>query len=494
VALVASLGCAALALLAWGAFDPELSRADGGDGFQLVERTSFVRALGIEVFLGVDGASLPLVVMCAVAAPCGVLASWGERRNPSVFFACYMLLVGASLGALVALDSALFFGCLALALTAAFLLVGLYDQKDGTRAASRMLVVCGVGLALAFVALGALHAVKSRAFLVDGSPIAHTWAFPELARIDYVGTRALLFGVPLAKCAFALSFVGLAICAGLFPFHVWLAPVLRSAPPAASMMVCVGFTRAAMLGLLRFVVVLPESARWAAPTVCVIGAAGALYGAAVALGDRDLVGVATFGLVSLSGIALAGMASLTSQALLGAVGGIAASGCAAAAAMITLGAIRERVGTVDVRQIRGLAIEAPLLACALGIAALGVGGVPGSASFWATCLVGLGAVVREPGVATAVLVGAVLLAASQSMPMIRAVRGRLPEPLRRGASLTPYGGHVPDLRPRELAALAPLLLLIVLLGFYPAPLLGRASTTVRDITDLITPKGWTQID
>jgi NADH-quinone oxidoreductase subunit M len=214
----------------------------------------------------------------------------------------------------------------------------------------------------------------------------------------------------------------------------------------------------------------------------------------VALGDRDLVGVATFGLVSLSGIALAGMASLTSQALLGAVGGIAASGCAAAAAMITLGAIRERVGTVDVRQIRGLAIEAPLLACALGIAALGVGGVPGSASFWATCLVGLGAVVREPGVATAVLVGAVLLAASQSMPMIRAVRGRLPEPLRRGASLTPYGGHVPDLRPRELAALAPLLLLIVLLGFYPAPLLGRASTTVRDITDLITPKGWTQID
>jgi NADH-quinone oxidoreductase subunit M len=147
-----------------------------------------------------------------------------------------------------------------------------------------------------------------------------------------------------------------------------------------------------------------------------------------------------------------------------------------------------------VREIRGLAIEAPLLACALGIAALGVGAVPGSAGFWATCLVGLGAVVREPGVAMAVLASAVLLAASQSLPMIRAVRGRLPEQLRRGESLTPYGGHVPDLRPRELAALAPLLLFIVLLGFYPAPLLGRASTTVRDITDLITPKGWTQID
>jgi NADH-quinone oxidoreductase subunit M len=261
------------------------------------------------------------------------------------------------------------------------------------------------------------------------------------------------------------------------------------------MMVCVGFTRAAMLGLLRIdIVVLPESMRWAAPMLCALGAAGALYGAAVAMGARDLVSVVAFGFVAMSGVAFAGLVSLTPQALLGAIGGIATSGCAAAAALLAVGALRERIGTVDVRQIRGLAIEAPLLACTLGIAALGVGAVPGSASFWATCLVGIGAVVREPAVATAVLVSAVLLAASQTTALIRIVRGRLPEPLRRSESLTSYGGHVPDLRPRELVALAPLLLFIVLFGFCPAPLLGRAATTARDINVLVNPKGPMQIE
>jgi NADH-quinone oxidoreductase subunit M len=250
-----------------------------------------------------------------------------------------------------------------------------------------------------------------------------------------------------------------------------------------------------MLGLLRIdVVVLPEGARWAAPVLGALGAAGALYGALVAIGERNLVGVVSFGCVSLSGGVLLGLASLTPQALLGAIGAIAMSGVAAAAAMLALGALRDRIATVDSREVRGIAIEAPLLACALGVAALGVGAVPGSGSFWTTWLVGLGAIVREPGAAAALLGSAVLLAASQTMPILRVVRGRLPEPLRRGESLTPWGGHVPDLRPRELAALAPLLLVILVLGFYPAPLLGRAQTTARDMNELVNPPGPGQIE
>ena len=499
LALAASLACAAAALLAWGTFDAELSRADGGDGFQLVERASFVRALGMEIFLGVDGASLPLVVLCALAAPCGVLASWGERRNPSIFFACYMLLVGASLGALVALDAALFFGCLALAAFAAFVLVGLFGKGEGLAsavAASRMLLLCGTGLVVLVVALFALHAVSVRTFLGDGSPVTHTWAFTELSRIDFVGARVRLFGAPLAKCAFVLSFIGLACVGAVFPFHAWLRPVLRSAPPAVALMILAGLTRAAMLGLLRIdLVLLPESTRWAAPMLGAIGAAGALYGALVAMGDRDLVGIVTFGIVSLSGVAVVGIASLTPEALLGTIGGIAAAGCAGASAMLVLGFLRERIATLDAREIRGIGIEAPLFASMLGVAALGAAAVPGSASFWSVWLVGLGEIVRDPSIATAVLVSAVLLAASQTMPMLKIVRGRLPEASpHRGESLTPYGGRVPEVRPREVAALAPLLVLIVVLGFYPVLLLGRAQVTARDMNELVNRAGPGQIN
>lgn len=495
VALAGTLACAATALVAWWAFDPELVRANGGDGFQLVERAGFLRSVGVEVSLGLDGVSLPLFVVCALAAPCGVLASWEQRKSPAVFFALYTLLAGASLGAFVALDGVLFVFCLALALASAFLLVGLFGRDDARAAAGRMLVLGGLGVVLTAVVIGALHGASARNFLVDGSPVPHTWALPELARVDFAGARSTLFGAPLAKSAFVLSLVGLGLVGAVFPFHAWLAPVLRGAPPAVSALLCVGLTRAAMLGILRLdASILPESLRWAAPALGALGAAGALYAAFVAIGERDYASIASFALVSMSGVALVGVAALTPQALLGAVAAIATSGCAVAAAMLALGALRERTATLDARELRGLAIEAPLLAVAVGAAAVACGALPGTASFWTTWLVGLGAVVREPGLATAVLAGAVLLAASQAMPMLRLVRGRLPESLRRGEALTPHGGRIPDLRPRELAALAPLLLLLVLLGFYPAPLLGRAASTVRDLNEQVNPPGPEQIN
>ncbi len=490
VALAASLVCATLAIVAWATFDAELTREGGGDGFQLVERATYLRSVGGEIFLGVDGASLPLVVLCAITAPCGVLLSWEQRKNPAVFFALYMLLVGASLGALVALDALLFVFCLTVALGAAWMLVSLFGTEDAQVAASRMLVLGGLGVALFAFAIAALHASSTRAFLVDGSPVPHSWAFSELARVDFATPSVHLFGAPLTKAAFVLSFAGLALVGALFPFHAWIAPVAKSAPSAATAIVCVGLTRAALLGIVRVdVAVLPESLRWCAPAIGALGAAGALYAAFVAIAERDLASVASFGLVSLSSAALVGLGALTPQGLLGTVCGIAGSGAAAACAMLALGVLRERTETLDVRQVRGLAIESPLLACALAIALLGVGAFPGTLSFWTTWLVSLGAVVREPGVAAFALASAVLLAASQSSALVRLVRGRLPEPLRASPQLVPFGGRVPDLRPRELAALAPLVVLIVLLGFYPSPLLGRATTTVRDLVELVMPAG-----
>jgi NADH-quinone oxidoreductase subunit M len=482
VALAASLASAALAIAAWAWFDPELSRASGNDGYQLVERAAFARSIGVELFLGVDGVSLPLIVLAAVAAPCGVLASWKQRQNPSLFFAFYMLLTGASLGALVALDAFVFAVCLAIAIASAFMLVGLFGRGDARTAASRMFVLAVLGLAAYVVALGALHGASTRVFLVDGTPSPHAWTFAELARVDFAASRASLFGAPLAKSALVLSLVGLGLASAAFPFHAWLSAVARSAPPAVSAMIAIGMTRAAMLGLVRTaIVVLPESFRWSAPVIGTIAAAGALYAAFVAIAERDLASIASMSLVALSSVAIASLCALSPEALLGAVSAIATSGAAVAAAMLALGALHERTATLDTRALRGLGIESPRLALALGASACACGAVPGFATFWSAWLASIGAVVREPGFAAAVLVALVVLSVSQVSPLMRVVRGRLPESLRGSQSLAPWGGHVPDLRAREIAALAPLVLLVLALGLYPAPLLGRAANTVRDL-------------
>jgi NADH-quinone oxidoreductase subunit M len=235
--------------------------------------------------------------------------------------------------------------------------------------------------------------------------------------------------------------------------------------------------------------VFSDALRWGSATLCALGGAGALYGALAALGDRDGTGSAAFGLVSLSGLALSGLASSTPKAMLGAVFGMVVSGYATAAAIAAFGALQQRTGTVPLRDIRGLGTEAPLLAVSLGLCALGTAALPGSASFWMTSLVVTGLVGHQLVLTALLLVAAVLLAISQARPIVRSVRGRLPDRLRRGEALTPYGGHLPELRPRELLSLAPLLVLIIALGLYPAPLLRRAQTAVRDISDFIAPQG-----
>jgi NADH-quinone oxidoreductase subunit M len=238
-----------------------------------------------------------------------------------------------------------------------------------------------------------------------------------------------------------------------------------------------------LLGVVRLdVLVLSDAMRWAAPAIVTLGAAGAIYGALVATAERELVNVVAFGFVSLSGITLVGLGSLTSQAMLGAFFEMAAAGCACGVALLVLGALRDRTGTTVSLVVRGIGIEAPMLAAAMVLSALAVGGIPGS---WAAWLVGVGTVVRDVRTSVVVLVAAVLLAASQMLPVLTAVRGRLPDSLRRSEALTAYGGHLPDLRPYELGAIAPLILLLLLLGFYPTPLIGRAQATARDMSELV---------
>ncbi|HSQ62211.1 MAG TPA: proton-conducting transporter membrane subunit, partial [Polyangiaceae bacterium] len=382
----------------------------------------------------------------------------------------------------------------AVALAAAYLLLGLFGREGSRAAAGRMLVSCGSGLALVAVALAALHQNGDRTFLVDGSSAMRSWAIPELARVSYVGKHVTLFGMPLVKATLVASFVGLALVAGVVPLHSWLGPVLASAPPAVSAMLVAGLSRAALLGWLRVDVgVLPESVRWAAPVLGAVACAGALYAALAAMGQRDLLRTVGFGVVASSSLALLGSCSLTPEGVLGFVEGAATSGAAGAVAILALGALHERTGTLVVRELRGLGVEAPVLAASLAVAVLAVGAMPGCATFWGAWLVTLGLVPREPGLALGAAAAAILAASAMASPLLAVVRGRLPERLRGGETLAPFGGHVPELRPAELGAILPLVAVLVLLGFYPAPLLGKAATTVRDYGELVDPEGPTKI-
>ncbi len=313
-------------------------------------------------------------------------------------------------------------------------------------------------------------------------------------RVDYARKPGHVLGAPVVKVAFVLTFLGGWVLGGGFPGHAWLPRTLACAPPAAAALVVAGLLRVAALGMLRLDLdVLPNALRWAAPALLGLGAASAAYASLAALGQRSLVRVVAFALIAQQGVALMAFASRTPEGLAGFYGLLFGGGAAAAAAVLALGMLEARIGAVETRGIAGLARDAALLAVFVGAALLAVAQVPGTTAFWGPLLAATGAAPRAPALTLVAGAAWVLTACALVLPLLRVLRGTVPAALRESALLEPFGGLVPELSSREALALAPLLLLAVGLGLYPAPMFDVAAGAVRDHVDLVDTVGPDQI-
>jgi NADH-quinone oxidoreductase subunit M len=477
VALGATVVPLALATRLVAGFDPGFGVAQGNSGFQFVQHVVWMRAFNIEYYVGVDGLSVGLVALTALISVIAVLASWsmpvdGHLRG---YFALLLLLETGMLGVFVALDLFLFYVFWEIVLLPMYFLIGLWGGPRKEYAAIKFFLYTLVGAVLILLAILALYYGSRPTFLVDGTPAAHTLDLAKLAHDNDFGTQPVVFGLRFANLVWVLLFIGFAIKIPVVPLHTWLPDAHVEAPTAVSVILASILLKMGTYGMLRVSwAVLPEATRWGAPAVAVLGAIAISYGGFCALAQTDLKRLVAYSSIGHMGFCLLGMAALTPLGIEGAVFQMLSHGVISAMLFLLVGVLYDRTGERSLDVFGGVATVMPHYAALFGLAFMASLGLPGLSGFIGELMALLGAF-GPYRVATVVAALGLVISAGYNLWAIRRIQfGPFSERWRFALV-----GH--DLDRREWASLLPLALLTVLLGFYPAPLLGAVATGVGDL-------------
>jgi len=494
VATIALVFQSACAIYIYRGFAPDVTRLDGNDGLQFVERAVWIRSLSAEIYFGVDGVAAGALLVTSLVALFAMLPDRTIARGTSGHHAAFLVLDAAACAALTAMDGLLFVLVVGIACVAAVFLVGAWGGADRRRAASRVAIVAllATGLLLASVLGAAQHADPT--FLVDGTKTSTTFSLPELSRVALGAKGVTLFGGPLVKVGFVLVLISAMALGAVFPLHGWLPSALGEAPTSTAALVVVVLPSLGTLALLRVgVAVFPEGMRWASGIVVALGAVTAAWGALSALAEKDLRRLVACATTAGGGFVLLGAGSLTPQGMCGAIVTATARALACGAFLLLASAIEERAHTRDVSRLDGIATQMPGYTTALAAAALGQAGVLGAAGAWGPLLAMLGALPNYAPLAIASGLALVVLAVAHLFAVARVAFGKIDPAWEKSPFLEPFGGRFPDLSPREWTSIAPLVTLVVVLGIWPAPLLAITTGTARDLAQAVSPPGPDQI-
>ncbi len=443
---------ATLALSVWLMTNFETGVAD----YQFVADHEWVRQFGISWTLGVDGISLWLVVLTGFLFPIALFGP-DERKDIKAYVAWILLLEAGVMGVFLSLDLILFFVFFEVVLVPMYFLIGGWGHGNKTYAAMKFFVYTMFGSSLMLVASITL------AFLAKPKLGALTFDIRELANAGLgVTTSRWLF------LAFALAF---AIKVPLFPLHTWLPDAHTEAPTAGSVILAGVMLKMGTYGLIRFGLFLfPEASNWFGPVMLTLGTIGIIYGALVAVVQKDLKRLVAYSSVAHLGFIVIGTYSLTNQGLSGAVLQMVNHGLSTGALFLLVGWIYERRHTREIAQLKGLQKLAPVMAGVFTIVMLSSIGVPGLNGFVGEFMILTGTFLTARWWAVISALGVILAAVYLLWAYQRTFHGEPDEENR---------AHMHDLTIRERLAIAPLLVMIVVLGVYPKPFLDRIDPSVK---------------
>lgn len=426
-----------------------------GGGLAYEERLAWIPSLGISYHVGLDGLNVFLVALTALLTLVAVLASWEAMAvNPRVFAAMLLLLEGTVIGALSALDLILYFVFWEAMLIPMYLLIAAFGGARRGSAALKFFIYTSVGSLLM------LLAILGSAFTHGG---ALSFDLADLAGgVQGLGAQRWLFA------AFALAF---AIKIPLFPFHSWLADAYTQAPITVLVLATM-LVKVAAYSFLRFAFPLfPIAAAEFTPWLALLATIGIVYGAVIAARQRDIVRLLAFSSMSNLGFIALGVFALNQQAAQGSLLQMVNHGLSSGALFVLAGMLLRRTGTLDMAALGGLARRWPVLAGCLTLAAFASLGLPGLNGFVGEFLILMGTFQTQRTYAVIASTG-VLLAAIYVLRLVAHVLHG-PERLPTSVNL-----EARDLDAREILALAPLFILIVWIGVYPAPFLRRSEAAV----------------
>jgi NADH-quinone oxidoreductase subunit M len=461
VALLASLAALALAVALAARF-----RADEA-GFQLGAAADWVPSFGVRYRVGVDGVSLPLVLLTTVLTPLAVVGSWRMAERPRSYLALLLVLETAMLGVFVSLDLFLFYVFWEAVLVPAYFLIGSFGGQRRVYAAVKFFVYTLLGGLLMLVGIVVLFYLQQRA---SGSP---SFDFEVLRDLDKdPGTQRWLF---------AAFFAAFAVKTPLWPFHTWLPDAYTEAPTTTTVLLAGVMSKLGVYGFLRFCLGLfPDAARDLQPLLLTLAVVGIVYCALVAAVQRDFKTLVAYSSVSHLGFIVLGVFALNLQGLQGAVFYMVAHGLLIGGLFFVTGMLEERRGTRRIEEFGGLQQAAPRMAGVMLVITLGAVALPGLVGFVGEFLTLLGAFLANRAYAvvgaTGVILGAVYL--------LWAYQRMWHGPLEREENRS-----VGDLTGREWAILAPLVAAIVVLGLFPRPVLERVEPSATRVVEQTRQQG-----
>src|SRR5579863_4017119 len=432
----------------------------GVTGFQFEKNIKWIDNPAIFYHVGVDGLSLWLVVLTGLLAPVGVLASWtGIKERTKVYYSLFMVQQTAMFGVFVSLDLMVYYGFWELSLVPMAILIAMYGRKDGAHAAGRFFLFTFIPSAPLLVAILYLYARTG------------TFDFAQLQLLIAAG------GVPataLYWCALAFLFA-FAVKVPVFPLHGWLAETFSEAPVALAMVVA---GKLGLYSMLRFHVALfPAQSRAMAPLLIALAVIGVLYGACLALVQRDYWRLAAYAAVGHFSLIVLGIYGFTQIGWDGAIYQILNQGVFEGAFFVLLGALYLRYSTSQIGSYGGVAAKMPNTATLFVVTALAMIGLPMLSGFVGEFLILSSTFTGvSRGWAACATLGVIFSAAYMLWLVQRLFYG----PLSEMASTRP----AVDLKWNELVALWPLAALMLVMGLAPSIWIGAIEKVAAAKTHL----------
>jgi NADH-quinone oxidoreductase subunit M len=453
-----------LSLVMLGEFDPSVAT------LQLVESVDWMPTLGVRYSLGVDGFSLWLVLLTTLLTPVVLLASWSDIRHRAKEFMVFMLVLEwGMLGAVVAIDLFLFFLFWELMLFPMFFVIGIWGGERRYYATIKFVLYTMAGSALMLVAV--LYLVLTHA---QTGPLTFDITSLYDTPLSWL-QQTLLFW------AFAIAFM---IKVPMVPLHTWLADAHTEAPTGGSVDLAGVLLKMGAYGFLRFALpMFPLAAQDAFPIIVGLSVLGIVYGAMVAFPQPDMKRLIAYSSVSHMGFVMLGIYAFNPVGLSGGVLQMVNHGVSTSGLFLLVGLMHDRTHSREISYYGGIWAVAPIWSSIFLVVMLGSIGLPGTNGFVGEFLILLGAFHAHPWAAAAATAGVVLGAAYLLTMYKHVVFGPL---------TNPKNERLLDVNRREVAALAPILALTLLIGIYPRFFLERIEPTVDLLLSRLEKAGATR--
>jgi NADH-quinone oxidoreductase subunit M len=425
-----------------------------GAGFQMVEHYPWVESLGMTISLGVDGISLPLLIISTFLTTLASVASWREiRSSPGAYYALLLLFEGAIIGLFVSLDLILFYVFWELVLIPMFFLIGRWGGGRKKYAAMKFLIFTHVGSTVMLLGFIGLYV------------FSHTFDIVALSN----SRLPLALQLPIAIAVF----FGFGVKLPVLPLHTWLVDAHVDAPAPVSVLLAGLVLKMGGYGFIRIMLgLLPDASRFLAPGLIGIGIVTMFYAAIAAMSQWDLKVMVALTSINHMGYILVGTFSFTAAGVTASVFQMFNHALAVGALFLLTMVVREAMGTRNVLELSGMDRVMPITSVLLILASLAAMGFPGFANFISEYMIILAAIRVNVVLAIIVLVPAIT--AGYFMWMLRRAVFRAPtRPIARNEAPT-----------FELVTLAIFLIPLIFFGLYPGPIILAIDATVKSLSGL----------